>query len=30
MKTSIMPDAKSLNLEEQELADIVSYLFSLN
>jgi putative membrane-bound dehydrogenase-like protein len=30
MKTSIMPDAKSLNLEEQKLADIVSYLISLN
>jgi putative heme-binding domain-containing protein len=30
MKTSIMPDAKSLNLGEQKLADIVSYLISLN
>lgn len=30
MKTSIMPDAKSLNLNGQKLADIVSYLTSLN
>ncbi len=29
MKTSIMPDAVSLNLNEQDLADITSYLLSL-